>query len=184
MQWDFQAGIIFQHFITSWLNISFIFYYFLKLEKNGNWLFNIAYFIFRNWQENLKRLQRPEISMSIRPPTSSDLALLNSLPRTQISLSVRPTAALCAGNGDNKSSGLEMKPEVSIKPAFKLEDESGVLNLSKGSETGWSPPPASPDTMRPSPPRSPQGYRPPSYTSVEICVVCGDRASGIILKIF
>ena len=122
--------------------------------------------------------------MSIRPPTSSDLALLNSLPRTQISLSVRPTAALCAGNGDNKSSGLEMKPEVSIKPAFKLEDESGVLNLSKGSETGWSPPPASPDTMRPSPPRSPQGYRPPSYTSVEICVVCGDRASGRIWKIF
>ncbi len=121
--------------------------------------------------------------MSIRPPTSSDLALLNSLPRTHISLSVRPTAALCAANGDNKSSGLELKPEVSIKPAFKLEDESGVLNLSKGSETGWSPPPASPDTMRPSPPRShsPQGYRPPSYTSVEICVVCGDRASGKII---
>jgi hypothetical protein len=129
--------------------------------------------------------------MSIRPPTSSDLALLGGLSRTQISLSVRPTASLIGGGGDIKPfTTLDIKPEVSIKPSFKQEDETGVLNLSKGSgggglsETGWSPPPASPDKMRPSPPRSPQGYRPPSYNSLEICVVCGDRASGNFLLLF
>lgn len=84
------------------------------------------------------------------------------------------------------------RPEITIKPAFKLlredqqiplkVDPSGALNLSTGSPSPELSSPkssTSPDTsQRISPSRSPQGYRPPSYTSVELCVVCGDRASG------
>merc|ERR1719192_2302238 len=90
------------------------------------------------------------------------------------------------------------KPEITIKPAFKLMrspphiktetqtplkiDPSGALNLSTGSPSPEHTSPnsaTSPDTsQRISPARSPQGYRPPSYNSVELCVVCGDRASG------
>jgi len=93
------------------------------------------------------------------------------------------------------------KPEITIKPAFKLlrspshgkldvltgqsplkVDPSGALNLSTGSPSPELTSPSSPDTTqqtaRISPARSPQGYRPPSYNSVELCVVCGDRASG------
>ena len=84
------------------------------------------------------------------------------------------------------------RPEITIKPAFKLlredqqtplkVDPSGALNLSTGSPSPELSSPKSspsPDTsQRISPSRSPQGYRPPSYTSVELCVVCGDRASG------
>ena len=112
--------------------------------------------------------------MTIRPPTSE--------------MGIRPPTSefLLRHTGSFRADPLDIKPEVSIRPSFKMEsrppfkiesDESGALNLSKGSE-GWSPPPVSPDTQRPSPPRSPQGYRPPTYTSMEICVVCGDRASG------
>ena len=93
------------------------------------------------------------------------------------------------------------KPEITIKPAFKLMrspthgkldsqsplkvDPSGALNLSTGSPSPELTSPnssSSPDTSsaRISPARSPQGYRPPSYNSVELCVVCGDRASGQI----
>merc|ERR1719461_607472 len=62
-------------------------------------------------------------------------------------------------------------------------DPSGALNLSTGSPSPELTSPnssSSPDTSsaRISPARSPQGYRPPSYNSVELCVVCGDRASG------
>ena len=64
-------------------------------------------------------------------------------------------------------------------------DPSGALNLSTGSPSPELTSPNSsnsPDTTlqtaRISPARSPQGYRPPSYNSVELCVVCGDRASG------
>merc|ERR1719278_1955643 len=84
------------------------------------------------------------------------------------------------------------RPEITIKPAFKLlredqqtplkVDPSGALNLSTGSPSPELSSPkssTSPDTsQRISPSRTPQGYRPPSYTSVELCVVCGDRASG------
>ena len=93
------------------------------------------------------------------------------------------------------------KPEITIKPAFKLlaqakqepgagphlplkVDPHGALNLSTGSPSPELTSPnsaTSPDTstrMSPGPARSPQGYRPPSYNSVELCVVCGDRASG------
>ena len=93
----------------------------------------------------------------------------------------------------------QTKPEITIKPAFKLlkaepgaapgplkVDPHGALNLSTGSPSPeLSSPTASatsPDTsggrMSPGAARSPQGYRPPSYNSVELCVVCGDRASG------
>ena len=95
--------------------------------------------------------------------------------------------------------GVSSKPEITIKPAFKLlssktesahitplkVDPSGALNLSTGSPSPELTSPnsaTSPDTstrISPAPPaRSPQGYRPPSYNSVELCVVCGDRASG------
>ena len=127
----------------------------------------------------MKRLQRSEISLSIRPPTSEFNPLrpppsseFSLRPPPSISLSILNTSSLC----DPK---LEFSSE--LKPSFKLEDESGALNLSKGRGGGedWSPPPSSsPDTSRGSPPRSPQGYRPPTYTRLEICVVCGDRASG------
>ena len=91
------------------------------------------------------------------------------------------------------------KPEITIKPAFKLlaqakqepglhmplkVEPNGALNLSTGSPSPELTSPTSatsPDTstrMSPGPARSPQGYRPPSYNSVELCVVCGDRASG------
>ena len=103
------------------------------------------------------------------------------------------------------------KPEITIKPAFKLlqrspdssgvggavshahttplkvDPSSGALNLSTGSPSPELTSPnsaTSPDTSctrispAPAPARSPQGYRPPSYNSVELCVVCGDRASG------
>ena len=90
------------------------------------------------------------------------------------------------------------RPEITIKPAYKIMrspphikmeahtplniEPSGALNLSMGSPSPEHTSPhsaTSPDTsQRISPARSPQGYRPPSYNSVELCVVCGDRASG------
>ena len=122
------------------------------------------------------RGSNPEISMSIRPP-GADFPLL------------RPLADLRPPSPD-------LKPDVTIKPAYSsIKEECGALNLSARSgsavksEGGWSPPPSSgsPGSPGRSPPpsqggykapRSPQGYRPPTYTSLEICVVCGDRASG------
>ena len=83
-----------------------------------------------------------------------------------------------------------IKPEITIKPASKLfktedyqavkieppnVDPSGALNLSTDSP---SPPYHASDTSPDTSQVSPQGYRPPSYTSSELCVVCGDRASG------
>ena len=56
-------------------------------------------------------------------------------------------------------------------------EPNGALNLSTGSPSPELTSPASatsPDTstrMSPGPARSPQGYRPPSYNSVELCVV-------------
>ena len=68
-------------------------------------------------------------------------------------------------------------------------EESGALNLTKGSAAagkGWSPPsppgPGTPSSGQANhhiaTPKSPQGYRPASYNSSDLCVVCGDRASG------
>lgn len=83
-----------------------------------------------------------------------------------------------------------IKPEITIKPPSKLfktedlslvkteplkVDPSGALNLSTESP---SPPYNASDTSPDTSQVSPQGYRPPSYTSSELCVVCGDRASG------
>ena len=114
--------------------------------------------------------------MTIRPPASasSEPPSLRPVPSEFL---LRPAAA-------DETDSL---PELSIRPSglkVEAEESGGALNLSKGSE-GWSPPPpavrsaSSEGVLRPSPPRSPQGYRPPTYTSLEICVVCGDRASGI-----
>ena len=112
-----------------------------------------------------------------------------------MSLTVKP------GPRSPTRDGQSVKPEITIKPAFKLMrspthvklepqlplkvDPSGALNLSTGSPSPEMTSPnssSSPDTTlgtaRISPARSPQGYRPPSYNSVELCVVCGDRASG------
>ncbi|XP_023327363.1 uncharacterized protein LOC111700623 [Eurytemora carolleeae] len=138
----------------------------------------------KSWQENLKRLQRPEISLSIRPPSSEFNQSLRPPPCSEFSLRPPPSISLSILNSSSLCDPkLEFNSE--IKSSFKLEDESGALNLSKGGGEDWSPPPStSPDTSRSSPPRSPQGYRPPTYTSLEICVVCGDRASGLYLLNF
>jgi len=120
----------------------------------------------REWQEKLRELRES---------------------RAGLSLTVRPGPR----SPDHHRGSLD-RPEITIKPAFKLlredqqlplkVDPSGALNLSTGSpspELGSPKSSTSPDTsQRISPSRSPQGYRPASYTSVELCVVCGDRASG------
>ena len=121
----------------------------------------------REWHEKLRELRESRAGMTLT---------VKSGPRSP----------------DRQRRNTGDRPEITIKPAFKLlredhqpgplkVDPSGALNLSTGSpspELG-SPKSSSPDTsQRISPARSPQGYRPPSYTSVELCVVCGDRASG------
>lgn len=126
----------------------------------------------REWHEKLRELRESRAGLSLT---------VKSGPRSPVV-------------GDHAGT----MPEITIKPAFKLlkteehhmvkteplkVDPSGALNLSTGSP---SPPSlsspnsaTSPDTSHVSPSaKSPQGYRPPSYTSVELCVVCGDRASG------
>jgi len=130
----------------------------------------------REWHEKLRELRESRAGLSLT---------VKSGPRSPI--------REAQGLRENLS-----KPEITIKPAFKLMrspphikteahtplkiDPSGALNLSTGSPSPdhTSPHSAnSPDTsQRISPARSPQGYRPPSYNSVELCVVCGDRASG------
>jgi len=131
----------------------------------------------REWHEKLRELRqsRADLSMTVKQG-----------PRSPI--------REAQGLRENMS-----RPEITIKPAFKLMrspphiksepqytplkiDPSGALNLSTGSPSPEHTSPnsaTSPDTShRISPARSPQGYRPPSYNSVELCVVCGDRASG------
>merc|ERR1719228_1568143 len=134
----------------------------------------------REWHEKLRELKESRAGLSLT---------VKSGPRSP----TRPGDALLHSS----------KPEITIKPAFKLlsgakdgthahttplkVDPSGALNLSTGSPSPELTSPnsghaTSPDTstrISPAPPaRSPQGYRPPSYNSVELCVVCGDRASG------
>ena len=128
----------------------------------------------REWHEKLRELRqsRADLSMTVKQG-----------PRSPI--------REAPGLRENMT-----RPEITIKPAFKLMshiktephnpplkiDPSGALNLSTGSPSPEHTSPnsaTSPDTsQRISPARSPQGYRPPSYNSVELCVVCGDRASG------
>ena len=132
----------------------------------------------REWHEKLRELRqsRADLSMTVKQG-----------PRSPI--------REAQGLRENMS-----RPEITIKPAFKLMrspphiksepqytplkiDPSGALNLSTGSPSPEHTSPnsaTSPDTShRISPARSPQGYRPPSYNSVELCVVCGDRASAM-----
>ena len=135
----------------------------------------------REWHEKLRELKESRAGLSLT---------VKSGPRSPGGGAVGGLQALVPS---------QTKPEITIKPAFKLlkaepgaapgplkVDPHGALNLSTGSPSPeLSSPTASatsPDTsggrMSPGAARSPQGYRPPSYNSVELCVVCGDRASG------
>ena len=144
----------------------------------------------REWHEKLRELKesRAGLTMTVK---SGPRSPGGGGPREALPTSL--AGALLA----------TQKPEITIKPAFKLlagtkqepagphlplkVDPHGALNLSTGSPSPELTSPnsaTSPDTstrMSPGPgpgARSPQGYRPPSYNSVELCVVCGDRASG------
>jgi len=119
-------------------------------------------------------------------------------PSAEISLTVSPPSPAV-----KSESSTENIPEAAAAAAhrrlsagegrdFAAAEDSGALNLTKGSLTitpvtetggglkGWSPPspPAVGGGGNVASPKSPQGYRPASYNSSDLCVVCGDRASG------
>ena len=143
----------------------------------------------REWHEKLRELKESRAGLTMTVKSGPRSPGGGGGPREALPPSL--AGALLASQ----------KPEITIKPAFKLlaqakqepsagphlplkVDPHGALNLSTGSPSPELTSPnsaTSPDTstrMSPGPARSPQGYRPPSYNSVELCVVCGDRASG------
>ena len=169
---------------------SYIHHHSFPFHKNIFCYHNVKYFYWskicyfsyaREWHEKLRELKESRAGLSLT---------VKSGPRSPTRDALLSTAAAQSS-----------KPEITIKPAFKLMrspphggkdahttplkvDPSGALNLSTGSPSPELSSPTSatsPDTstrISPAPARSPQGYRPPSYNSVELCVVCGDRASG------
>ena len=148
----------------------------------------------REWHEKLRELKesRAGLTMTVK---SGPRSPGGGGPREALPTSL--AGALLA----------TQKPEITIKPAFKLlagtkqepagphlplkVDPHGALNLSTGSPSPELTSPnsaTSPDTstrMSPGPgARSPQGYRPPSYNSVELCVVCGDTVAVLHFDTF
>ena len=127
----------------------------------------------QSWQESLKRLQANS-GGGIHP--STEISLMIAPPSSVKSESPPPNA------GDTRLS-------LGDRDLSPSAEESGALNLTKGSAAagkGWSPPsppgPGTPSSGQANhhiaTPKSPQGYRPASYNSSDLCVVCGDRASG------
>jgi hypothetical protein len=142
-------------------------------------VFFFIYSYAQSWQQSLKRLQ-----------ANVDGAGLPHAP-TEISLVINPAA----GAVKSESPGGNISPAANIADTrLSISDrdsaeESEALNLTKSSTTvaagkGWSPPsPLGPagellSSNQIPTPKSPQGYRPASYNSSDLCVVCGDRASG------
>jgi hypothetical protein len=119
-------------------------------------------------------------------------------PAAEISLSVSPPSPAVKSESSTENiteaaAAAHSRLSTGEGRDFSADEESGALNLTKGSLTitpvtetggglkGWSPP--SPPAVgggggNVASPKSPQGYRPASYNSSDLCVVCGDRASG------
>ncbi len=119
-------------------------------------------------------------------------------PAAEISLSVSPPSPAVKSESSTENiaeaaAAAHRRLSAGEGRDFSAAEDSGALNLTKGSLTitpvtetggglkGWSPP--SPPAVGGGggnvvSPKSPQGYRPASYNSSDLCVVCGDRASG------
>ena len=138
---------------------------FVELYHIINQFFSFA----REWHDRLRSLQENQAGLSLSVSTGPKFSLVEKNISTEPEQTIKPASKL-------------FKPEdgqvVKIEPLHV--DPSGALNLSTDSP---SPPYHASDTSPDTSQVSPQGYRPPSYTSSELCVVCGDRASGTNIHI-